>query len=60
MADLSGSLENIPLHAFVGLLSDLKKSGDALLLVDDWSACLSFEDGRLIGAAIERDEGPAA
>ena len=38
----------------------MHKSGDVLLLQDDWTACLSFEDGRLIGAAVEREEGAAA
>lgn len=60
MAEFSGSLASIPLDALVELLGSLRKSGDALIDRDEWTACLSFEDGRLIGAAIERDVGPSA
>jgi signal peptidase I len=60
MAELSGSLASIPLDALVGLLCRLGKTGDALIVRDSWTACLSFDRGRLIGAAIERDVGPSA
>jgi signal peptidase I len=60
MAELTGSLASIHLGALIRLLSGLGKSGDALLVLDDWTACLSFEGGRLIGVAIERDVGRSA
>ncbi|HEY3058771.1 MAG TPA: signal peptidase I [Chloroflexota bacterium] len=60
MTELSGSLAGIPVESLIRFLGSLEKSGDAWIWLDVWVACLSFDRGRLIGAAVEHDTGERA
>ena len=60
MAEISGSLASIELVPLVRLLTDLSKSGDLLVANQHWVGQLSFDHGRLVGAAIADEVGPEA
>jgi signal peptidase I len=60
MAEISGSLASIELAALVHFLVDLGKSGDLLVTNQHWIGQLSLDRGRLVGAAIDEEAGPAA
>lgn len=60
MPEFSGSLSSIRLAPLVRFICGLGKSGDLLLSHGHWIGQLSLEDGRLIAAAIENDEGESA
>lgn len=60
MADLSGSLTSIELIPLIRFLCSQGKSGDLLVLYEDWTGYLSLDHGQLTAAAIEREVGFAA
>ncbi|MGI9145243.1 MAG: signal peptidase I [Chloroflexota bacterium] len=60
MAELSGSLSNFDLTALVRFLCGLGKTGDLLIARGQWIGKLSVEKGRLSGAGVEDEQGPAA
>jgi signal peptidase I len=60
MADLSGSLASIDLIPLIQFLCTQGKSGDLLVLYEDWTGAIAFENGQLTAAAIESEVGFAA
>ena len=57
MAELNGSLASFELVPLVRFLGVLGKTGDLLVLRDQWIGQLSLVDGRLTAAAVERELG---
>jgi signal peptidase I len=60
MSDLSGSLASIDLIPLIRFLCSQGKSGDLLVLYEDWTGAIALDRGQLTAAAIEREVGFAA
>jgi signal peptidase I len=60
MAELTGTLTSVEFIPLARFLSSLRKSGDLLVARGAWSAQVSFDHGRIIGAVVDHDQGMPA